>query len=123
MNVRGEETVKGSKTEYGTNFREVRKINGYTQEQIADYLEVDRSLIAKFESNERSMPVAKIQRACRLFGCELSAIDGTEQYKPLATAFRAKELSKDDMESVGAIQKIVLNMRIMKQLMGKEGIH
>lgn len=100
----------------GSNFKAIRTQNGFTQEQMANYLDVDRSLLAKFEQGERKLGVAVLERACNLFGCTLAEIDGRNEYVPLATAFRAKDLTIDDMKAVSQIQKIVLNLQRMKKL-------
>lgn len=106
----------------GQRFKQMRTANGYTQEQIALYLSVDRTLLAKFEAGERALGVAVLERACRLFGCSLAVLDGRQEYCQLAVAYRAKELTVEDMDSIGKIQKIVLNMRELKEMYREEGV-
>lgn len=98
----------------GRRFKEIRKQNDFTQEQIAQFLQVDRSLIAKFEVGERSLGMALIEKACRLFGCEANAVLGEQEYRPLAVAYRAKDLTLDDIEAVSKVQQIALNLRRIK---------
>lgn len=103
--------------EAGSRFKSVRIENGFTQEQMAEFLGVDRTLIAKFEKGERSLGVSLLEKACRLFGCTLAALDGRQEYTPLAVAFRAKELTVEDMDAISKVQKIVLNMRELKAIL------
>lgn len=103
----------------GKRFKEVRTKSGFTQEQIANFLRLDRTMIAKFEKGERAIGIADLERACGVFGCSLKVLRGLEEYRPLAVAYRAKDLSVQDMESVRKVQKIILNMRRIKAY-GKE---
>lgn len=100
----------------GENFRNVRKEVGFTQEQIAKNIGVDRSLIAKFEKGERNIGIAALERACELFGCSMNVLRGKEEFVPMKIAFRASDLEADDIEAIRNIQKLLLNMRKMKEL-------
>ena len=87
----------------GRRFKEIRKQNDFTQEQIA-----------KFEVGERSLGMALIEKACSLFGCEADAVLEEQEYRPLAVAYRAKDLTLDDIEVVSKVQQIALNLRRIK---------
>lgn len=104
----------------GRRFKEIRKQNDFTQEQIAQFLQVDRSLIAKFEAGERSLGMALIEKACRLFGCETNAVLEERKYQPLAVAYRAKDLTLDDIEVIAKVQQIALNLRKIKASLESE---
>ena len=103
-------------THRGERFKEIRSTHGYTQEQLANYLQVDRTMIAKFEKGERALGLSVLEKACRLFGCTLSELESTAPYAPLTLAFRAKELAPEDLEAISRIQKLVLNTKKMKKL-------
>lgn len=105
---------KNTILEMGNRFKTVRTMNGYTQEQMARFLDVDRTLITKFEKGERTLGIADLERACGLFGCDLKTLRGLNEYRPMTVAYRAKDLSLEDMESVRKVQKIILNMRRIK---------
>lgn len=49
-------------------FKALRTKVRLSQTQMAEYLGVDQSLISKFENDKRNLSVAKIERACNLFG-------------------------------------------------------
>lgn len=103
--------------EMANNFAKIRNQLGYTQQQIAAYLGVDRSMISKFEAGERSLGVSVIEKCCSLFGCELADLDGRNSgFEPMAAAFRSKELDMEDMKSVARIQSMILNLRKVKKL-------
>ena len=108
------ESKKITLSEMGAKFKEIRTKCGFTQEQIANFLELDRTMITKFEKGERSLGIADLERACELFGCNLKVLRGLQEFEPMTVAYRAKELTLEDMEAVRNVQRIVLNLRRIK---------
>ena len=49
--------------------KELRKESKLTQEQLANYLKVDQTLITKLENGTRNLNVTLIEKLCSLFGC------------------------------------------------------
>ena len=49
--------------------KQLRKESKITQEQLAEYLNVDQSMITKLENGTRSLSVGMIEKICNLFGC------------------------------------------------------
>lgn len=101
--------------EMGSIFKKLRKKCGFTQDQIANFLDLDRTMITKFEKGERSLGIADMERACELFGCNLKVLRGLQEFEPMTVAYRAKDLTPDDMEAVRCVQRIVLNLRRIKE--------
>lgn len=114
-----EEKKKLALLEMGIRFKNMRTVCGFTQEQMAVFLDLDRTLITRFEKGERALGMADLERACELFGCDFNVLRGLEEYRPMAVAYRAKELTLEGMESVHKVQRIALNLRRIKQF-GKE---
>ena len=104
----------------GRNLKALREANGYTQEQVANCLSIGRSAYANYEAGERETPMEVMERASELFGCELALLfDEDEQAvkNMLVCAFRADNLSVNDMKEVAAFKNIVLNYMKMERLM------
>ena len=104
----------------GRNLKALREANGYTQEQAANFLGIGRSAYANYEAGERETPMEVMERASELFGCELALLfDEDEQAvkNMLVCAFRADNLSVNDMKEVAAFKNIVLNYMKMERLM------
>ena len=104
----------------GRNLKALREANGYTQEQVANFLGIGRSAYANYEAGEREAPMEVMERASELFGCELALLfDEDEQAvkNMLVCAFRADNLSVNDMKEVAAFKNIVLNYMKMERLM------
>ena len=104
----------------GRNLKALREANGYTQEQVANFLGIGRSAYANYEAGERETPMEVMERASELFGCELALLfDEDEQAvkNMLVCAFRADNLSVNDLQEVEAFKNIVLNYMKMERLM------
>ena len=104
----------------GRNLKALREAHGYTQEQVANFLGIGRSAYANYEAGERETPMEVMERASELFGCELALMfDEDEQAvkNMLVCAFRADNLSVNDMKEVAAFKNIVLNYMKMERLM------
>ena len=99
--------------------KELRKESKITQEQLASYLGVDQSMITKLENGTRSLNTTLIEKICNLFGCSYDYLIGEDDmYIPLNFAFRANGIQTEDLESIAVVNKIVMNIRYMNEMMG-----
>ncbi|MDD7280793.1 MAG: helix-turn-helix transcriptional regulator [Erysipelotrichaceae bacterium] len=97
--------------------KQLRKESKMTQEQMAKYLGVDQSMITKLENGTRSLNVTLIEKICNLFGCSEAYLFGEDDtYIPLNFAFRSNGIQTEDLESIAAINKIVMNIRYMNEM-------
>ncbi len=102
-------------------FKDLREQRGFTQEQLAQYLNVDQSYISKCEKNESQFSVDILEKAGNLFGCSLQYFTNDEtEYSPAAIALRAKAVTVEDMETIATMNKIALNLRYMEGLLKGE---
>lgn len=95
--------------------------NELTQGQVASYLGVKRSAYANYESGERNMPLELMQKAADLFGCSLSSLlsdDPNEVKNILSFAFRADDLSPEDLRELANFKKVAMNYIKMSKLLG-----
>ena len=101
--------------------KQLRKESRITQEQMAEYLGVDQSLITKLENGTRSLNVTLIDKICNLFGCSEAYLMGEDDaYIPLNFAFRSNGIQSEDLESIAVVNKIAMNIRYMNDLLGDE---
>lgn len=99
--------------------KQLRKESKITQEQLANYLDVDQSMITKLENGTRNLSVTLIEKICNLFGCSDTYLMGVEDdYIPLNFAFRSNGIQSEDLESIAAVNKIVMNIRYMNEMIG-----
>ncbi|WP_421773741.1 helix-turn-helix domain-containing protein [Gracilimonas sp.] len=102
-----------------SNIKRYRNELGYTQEDLASYLSVSRTAITHYENNTRNIPIAYLGKIAALFGISKSDLLEEDQSKlntKLAFAFRAEDLSADDLEEIASFKRIVLNYQDMQSL-------
>lgn len=103
--------------------KQLRKESKITQEQLADYLGVDQSMVTKIENGTRSLNVSLIEKICNLFGCSEAYLLGEDDtYIPLNFSFRSNGIQTEDLESIAAVNKIVMNLRYMNELIGENAL-
>ena len=61
--------------------RDMREDNDYTQQKVADYLECDRSLYAKYERGERDVPLIVMAKLARFYGTSVDYLVGLTDVK------------------------------------------
>ncbi len=98
----------------------MREKAGLRQGQIAKYLGVTQTYISKVESGERVMTVDQVEKLVNLYGYSLDAFERLEcDTNPIQFAYRAQDVSQEDLEAIGEIGKIVINGRFMSNLLGE----
>ncbi len=101
----------------GKRFAKIREKCGFTQSQVAGYLQVNQSYISKCEKNERKFSIDILQKAANLFCCPIDYFTNEEsKYTPLPTALRAESVKVEDLETIAAVNRIALNLRDMEEL-------
>lgn len=101
----------------GDTFKTIRENNKITQSQIAKYLNVDQSLISKFESNERVLSIDLLEKSADLFGCSVRVFFENDFSKPeLKTAFRIAGSNLLELEDMAMINRIAMNLSMLEEL-------
>ena len=94
----------------------MREKAGLRQGQIADYLEVTQTFISKVEAGERNLTVDQLERVVNLYGYSLAAFaDVEEEAHPIQFAFRAQDVSQEDLRIIADIGRIAINSRFMSK--------
>lgn len=103
----------------GEKIKTLREQSGFTQSNLAKYLNVDQSLISKIEKNERSMTSDMLDKLSALFGVSAESLNQESiPENRISFALRASEINEDDLETISAINRIALNLNFMTQLLG-----
>lgn len=104
--------------ELGSQLREARKYRGYSQEEIADYLNVSRSFVALAENGQKKIDSDQLQSLADLYNTttdELtSGFEGeNEQIELLARA--SQDLADEDKEEVLQFAKFLEGWQPQKE--------
>lgn len=106
------------------NLKDFRVRLNLTQDQLALYLGVTREEISYYENGRRNIPYELIPKIAKLFGVDeydLYEDDAAINDLNIAFAFRANDVSGDDLKVIADFKKIALNyLKIKKALADNE---
>lgn len=96
----------------------MREQAGLRQGQIAEFLGVTQTYISKVEAGERNLTVDQLENLVNLYGHSLSSfVDMQNDVNPIRFAFRAQEVSQDDLKVIADIGRIAINSRFMTEVL------
>jgi transcriptional regulator with XRE-family HTH domain len=101
------------------NFARLRDGLGISQQQMADFLGVKRSLVSYYENGKREIPLDVLEKASNLFGVDLADFfeeDAAAAQATFCMAFRAQELDELSLNAISEFRKVVGNYLKMKKL-------
>lgn len=102
------------------NFKNIRKKIGISQEEMANYLNLEQSSISKFENGERTLQISHLEKACCLFGININDLFKENlNIEILSPSFRKDELNFNSLPDIAKINQIALNIIDMKKLLEK----
>jgi len=102
----------------GERLKQLRTNAGLSQKNVSDYLQVDQSLVAKYESGTRTISSDMLDALATLFCCPLQTIlSDTEIKETIGFAFRTNNLTTEDFIALAAINRIILNQMEMDELL------
>lgn len=102
----------------GTNIKMYREKLGYNQEEMAQFLGINRVSLSQYETGDRDIPLQILLNSANLFGIELIDLLESNPDKSaanIAFAFRAQNLSNEDLHSIAQFQKVVRNYMKMTE--------
>lgn len=109
----------------GQRLRTAREAIGFTQEQVAKFLELKRENISYFETGSRPIDTLTLQKIAELYGYKISyfiqeTVKDTEPQ--VSMAFRFSELSENDVKVIAQVKKIALNYNSLRSLLGNANL-
>lgn len=106
----------------GSRLAKARNSLGLSQDQVAEALGVKRPLISYWESGHRTIDSVNLSKLAALYGYSIHHfLAGPEaEFPEVNLGFRAKELSKNDLLTIGWAKRLVANLADLKEVMGSE---
>ena len=103
----------------GKNLKELRRENGYTQEQVSNYLGITQSNLSKIENGERNFNMTLLDKLCLLYNCSPEYLLGeTDTHERSRIAFRSDE--KVDLNVVAKMNEITGYLKLLRKLDGDD---
>jgi len=109
----------------GRKIKELREVNGYTQEEVSRITGINRSKLSQIENGKLGISNEELYRISRLLGQHLEYFFEEEE-KPVSNVllFRAKgSLDEDDLELIKNCQEIGINYTELEELVSEEEVH
>lgn len=104
----------------GQKLKEARKTSGFTQEQVAKYLDLKRENVSYYETGTRQIDTITLNKLAELYGYSLMYFlnqDSVDEEAGVATAFRASGLSNEDLKVVTWARKFAQNLDSLSELL------
>lgn len=103
------------KMEMHKRLKELRIQNGYTQKQVANYLEMDQSYLSKIENGERNVNDVGFDMLCLLYDCSSDYLLGESgEYEVPKVSFRADE--KVDLFAIAKMNQVMGHLKVLREL-------
>lgn len=107
----------------GENLKKIRESSGFTQEQVAKLIGIERSTYSNYEGGVREVPYTILENISNLFGCEpyiLFEDNIQTDNEILATAFRISDLEENDLKEIANFKDIVKSYLKMERIAQNE---
>lgn len=103
--------------EIGKTLNELRRENGYTQEQVSDYLGITQSNLSKIENGEINLNMTLFDKLCLLYNCSPEYLLGkADSHEKTGTTFRSDE--KVDLNVIAKMNQITGYLKLLRKLNG-----
>lgn len=105
----------------GETFKALRESNRITQSQMATFLHVNQNFISKFETNECQLSIDLLEKCSDLFGCSVRVFFEENVDMPsLKMSLCIADTNLIELTDLAMINRIILNLDMMKQLEMKQ---
>ena len=101
------------------NLKKLRRKNGYTQEQVSNYLQITQSNLSKIENGERNFNMTLLDKLCLLYNCTPEYLLGEADFcEKSRIAFRSDE--RLDLNVVAKMNEITGFLKLLRKLDGDD---
>lgn len=108
------------RTVLGARLREAREYRGYSQDDVAKYLDLPRPAISLLESGTRRLEALELKKLANLYGCSMDELTDapateTEPESVRMLARAAAKLSAEDQTEVLRFAQFLRSQKARKQ--------
>lgn len=95
--------------------KKLREENNYSQEQVANYLEMDQSYISKIEKGKRNLNEISFNKLCLLYNCSSDYLLGRSNvYESPNLAFRSDE--SVDLFAIAKMNQVIGYLKFLRKV-------
>lgn len=93
----------------GDKLREARERTGLTQDMAASSIGIHRVQLSQYENGKREIDLSTLAKLATLYGYSVNYVLGeTEEEEQVNVAFRAEDVSSEDLELIAWAKGFVL---------------
>lgn len=98
----------------GSRLKKLREEHGYSQRQLAEYLEIDQSNLSKIENDKRKLNWVLSDKILSLYNCSPEYLLGqTDEYEKSKISFRsAKDI---DLNVISRVNKLSYHLSVLRR--------
>ncbi|MEE0942218.1 MAG: helix-turn-helix transcriptional regulator [Methanobrevibacter sp.] len=98
----------------GERLRRLRTEKGLTSHDLSKYLEISQEDVENLENNEGKLNLTILTKLSDLYCCsERYLLCMSDEYEPMAYAFRSDNHTVDDLNAIAKINQIYKNMEFL----------
>ena len=98
----------------GSRLKKLRQEHGYSQRQIAEYLEIDQSNLSKIENNKRNLNLVLLDKICYLYNCTPNFLLGkTNDYNKLQISFKSG--NNIDLNAIAKVNQLNYHLDVLRR--------
>lgn len=104
----------------GRRLRNARTAVGFTQKEVAGYLNIAREMISYFENGSREIDMIRLSQLADLYGRSLTSFLAREAETgdvEVAIQFRSGDLGLEDVKIVAWASKFTRNLYVLNALL------
>ena len=95
--------------------KNLRELNGFSQSQVSDYLEIDQSYLSKIENGERKLTLSLINKLSNLYNCSHEYLLGEDDfYKQPNISFKSKD--KVDLNAISKMNEVKKYLELLRSI-------
>ena len=95
--------------------KELRKLNSYTQKEVADYLKINQSHLSKIENGPCNLNELDFEKICLLFDCSPDYLLGKSDHYESTIALREGN-EKVDLNAIAKMNQILGHLKELRKL-------
>ena len=98
----------------GSRLKELRIEHGYSQRQLAEYLEIDQSNLSKIENDKRKLNLVLLDKICYLYNCTPNYLLGkTDSYHKPKISFKSGK--NIDLEAIAKVNQLTYHLNVLRR--------